>query len=242
MRLLHGTEYEGHGLDGAAQAKLALLGDLILDAGVNVTAVKDPLDIERLHFLDSLCLLDLRWVRAAVSVADVGSGGGLPALVLALALPSTRVTAIESTSKKCEHIRYAASVLGLSNLEVCCERVEDHARGEGRESYDVVVSRAVSSLPVMAEYSFPLLQVGGTMVAMKGVVSIEERTHAIAALGILGGDEMEAVRADPFPGARDRWVYVARKKRPTPDTYPRRTGVPQKRPLGPWSSQPTKEA
>jgi len=242
MKLSHTAEYREYGLSSAAQAGLTALGDLLLGAGLNVTAVKDPEEIEKLHFLDSLALLRLPAVRTAERLADVGSGGGLPALVLALALPGIEVAAVESVGKKCEYIERAADALGLSNVQVYCARVEDYARAEGRESYDVVVSRAVASLPVLVEYSIPLLRVGGTMVAMKGAVPDQERTQAAAALGILGGDEMEAVRSDSFPGSRDRWVYVAKKTRPTPDAYPRRAGVPQKRPLGTSSSQPKREA
>jgi len=88
------------------------------------------------------------------------------------------------------------------------------------------------ALPVVVEYSLPLLRMGGAMVAMKGQLSDHECTQASHALGILGGDELEAVRLDPFPGSRDRLAYVAKKIRPTPSVYPRRAGMPLKRPLG----------
>ena len=97
-----------------------------------------------------------------------------------------------------------AEILKLDNVHVCCERAEDHARSPSRESYDVVVSRAVAALPVVAEYSLPLLHIGGTMVAMKGLISDQERTQALLALGILGADGLEVVRLDPFSGSRDR--------------------------------------
>ena len=154
--------------------------------------------MEKTHFLDSLSLLTLPDVRAAREIADIGSGGGFPALVLALALPGTTVTAIESVGKKCEHIQQVAAALGLSNVKVHCERAEDHARSEGREAYDLALSRAVAPLPVVAEYSLPLLKVGGSMMAMKGPISDQERTQALVALGILGADGMEIVRLDPF--------------------------------------------
>jgi 16S rRNA (guanine527-N7)-methyltransferase len=232
VNLLHVKDYEAYGLDEGAQAKLAVLGDLLLQAPLNVTGLKDPGEIERVHFLDSLSLLTLPQVRPAGLLADVGSGGGLPALVLALALPHAEVTAIESVGKKCEHIAHCATMLELSNLNVRCMRAEDCGRGEDRARYDLVVSRALDALPVVAEYSMPLLRVGGVMVAMKGAVSDQECTHALAALGILGSDAMEAVQLFPFAGARSRVVFVAEKQRDTPAAYPRRTGVPHKRPLG----------
>jgi 16S rRNA (guanine527-N7)-methyltransferase len=142
------------------------------------------------------------------------------------------VTAVESQHKKCEHIRRAAAALELDNVNVCCMRVEDYARADGRAAHDAAVSRAVATLPVLAEYSLPLLRVGGTMVAMKGPISDQERTRALGALAILGADRLEALRSDPFVGAHDRWIYLAEKVRATPNGYPRRAGVPAKRPLG----------
>lgn len=208
------------------------MGDLLLGAVHNVTGVTEPAEIERIHFLDSLCLLALPAVSQATSLADIGSGGGLPALVLALARPRMAVTAIESQRKKCEHIQKAAAALELDNVTVCCMRVEAYARADGRGAHDAAVSRAVATLPVVAEYSLPLLRIGGAMVAMKGSISDQERTRAVGALAILGADRLEAFRSDPFLGARDRWIYLAEKVRVTPDGYPRRSGVPAKRPLG----------
>jgi 16S rRNA (guanine527-N7)-methyltransferase len=214
----------------------------MIGAELNISSIKVPGEIEKTHFLDSLSLLKLPEVVAARKIADIGSGGGLPALVLALALPGAQVSAIESVGKKCEYVQHVAAELSLTNVNVCCERAEEHARSGSRGGYDVAVSRAVAPLPVVAEYSMPLLRVGGVMVAMKGLISDQERTHALVALGILGADGMEIVRLDPFFGSRDRVVYVARKLRETPDAYPRRAGVPQKRPLGRLSTERTREA
>jgi 16S rRNA (guanine527-N7)-methyltransferase len=232
VKLTETGAYVAHGLDAVAQHRLAVLGDLILGAGFNVTGLTDPQEIERTHFLDSLSLLDLGCVSSARSLVDLGSGAGLPALVLALALPGVKIVAVESQRKKCAHIGRVAEALSLRNIEVYCARAEEYGRAAGRETHDVVVSRAVAALPVVAEYSLPLLVVGGTMVAMKGAISDQERTQGENALGILGSDLLEAVRLQPFSGARDRWVYLAQKIRATPSEYPRRPGIPAKRPLG----------
>jgi 16S rRNA (guanine527-N7)-methyltransferase len=242
LELKHSAEYTEYGLDGAAQERLGTLGDIVLGAGLNITGVRDPEEIEKIHFLDSLSLLKVPAVRQAGRLADVGSGGGFPALVLALALPDAAITALESLAKKCAHMEDAVAALGLANVRVCCQRAEDHALSGAREAYDVVVSRAVGSLPVVAEYSLPLLRVGGAMVAMKGFVSDQEWTHGLAALGILGADGMEMIRLDPFSGSREHVACVAEKVRATPSDYPRRAGIPEKRPLGRRSAERTGEA
>jgi len=232
MRLLYRDSYIERGLNEEAMARLSALGDIILRTEFNVTGIDDPEDIERLHFLDCLSALDWKPVLSARSLVDIGSGAGLPALVLALALPGASISAVESRGKKCAFIRAAARRLGLVNVSVWCARVEAHGRGAGREAYDVAVSRAVASLPVIAEYSLPLLKLGGTMVALKGSISNEERIRGSRALGILGADGPDEIRLYPFRGAENRWAYVATKTRPTPDAYPRRPGIPTKRPLG----------
>lgn len=197
-----------------------------------MTGVTDPEEIERQHFLDALSLLRVDPVPRARHIADVGSGAGLPALVLALALPRAHIIAVESQSRKCAYIQRSAAALGLVNVDVCCLRAEQYGRSAGREAHDLVVSRAVAALPVVAELCVPLLRIGGVMVAMKGTISDQERTQVRRALGILGADELDEIRLDPFADARDRSAYVARKVHMTPDKYPRRPGIPAKRPLG----------
>jgi len=219
-------------LDAPAIDRLAAFGDLILRANLNVTSIDDPDDVERFHFLDSLSLLSVDSVKSACHLADVGSGAGLPAVVLALALPAAQVIAVESQRKKCAYTGSVARELGLENLTPVCARAEDYGRAGGRGAHDVVVTRAVAPLAVVAEYSLPLLRVGGSMVAMKGLVSDQERIQGLRALAILGAGGLEAVRLHPFEGSENRWAFVAEKVRPTPAQFPRRPGVPGKRPLG----------
>lgn len=240
MRLTEMEQYRRWGLGPSCLRRLALLGDLLMNAGFNITGIREEGDIERIHLLDSLSLLGLPLIAPGAEVVDIGSGAGLPALVLAIAAPGARVTALESQLKKASFIKEAAATLGLDNVRVCCERAEDHGRGEWRGTYDVAVSRAVAALPVVAEYSIPLLRLHGHMVAMKGAVSNEERIQAEVALGILGAGNLEAVRMDAFPGAENHWVYLAEKLEPTPDSYPRRPGMPAKRPLGRGRSRETR--
>jgi 16S rRNA (guanine527-N7)-methyltransferase len=232
LNLTQTQAYADRGLGPDVVQRLGVLGDLLLAAPFNVTSIREPEAIERFHFLDCLVLLDLAVVRSAQRPADLGSGAGLPALVLALALPQSAVTAVESQKKKCLFIEHAADTLELSNVDVRCERAEDYGRRAGREAHDVVVSRALAALPVVAEYSLPLLRRGGEMVAMKGSVSDQERIQAEKALAILGGGPLESFKVEPFAGAENRWIYLAPKEGPTPASFPRRAGTAARRPLG----------
>jgi 16S rRNA (guanine527-N7)-methyltransferase len=232
VRLDAVDSYRAWGLTDRSVDGLSTFGDALLDAGFNVTGVKDARSIERVHFLDSLELLGLPEVAAAASLVDVGSGGGLPAAVLAIALPEARVVALESTRKKCAFISASAERVGLTNLTVVCMRAEEFARSEGRERFDVAVTRALGSLAVDAELAVPLVQVGGLFISMKGSVSEQERVRGDSALAILGAEPFVAQQVRPFPEAENRWLYWARKVAVTPAAYPRRTGIPAKRPLG----------
>jgi len=231
MSLNEEARYREWGLGDRELRSLEILRDRIAGAGFNVSGIREPGAIERLHFLDSLSLLSVEAVVSAERIADIGSGAGLPALVLGAVLPA-KITAVESQRKKCAFIRDTAQEMGLEHVEVCWARAEDYARASDRDQQDVVVSRALASLPVVAEYSLPLLRVGGSMAALKGEISDQERIQAQRALDILGGSALQSVRLDPFPEAEHRWVFVARKERSTPSQYPRRAGMPSKRPLG----------
>ena len=135
-------------------------------------------------------------------------------------------------AKKCTFIEGVEANLGLGNLSVVCTRAEDFGHTEARESFDVAVARAVAPLPVLAELSLPLTAIGGVIVAAKAALSNEERMEGIVALDILGSERYELRRARSFDEAENRWLFLAFKERPTPSQYPRRAGVPAKRPLG----------
>jgi 16S rRNA (guanine527-N7)-methyltransferase len=232
MDLRETGAYADWGLGGDALAQLSLLGDLLLESRDNVSGIRDPSGVERHHYLDSLSLLSLPAIREAKRLVDIGSGGGLPALVLAIALPQAAVGAIESVRKKCSFIAAAAADLGLVNVEVHCGRAEDVGHGQMRASQDVAIARALASLPVVLEYGLPLVRLGGLVIAMKGPISNEERIRSSEAAAILGGGPPESARVQPFPEAENRWFHVVRKSRDTPKKYPRRPGLPAKRPLG----------
>lgn len=163
---------------------------------------------------------------------DVGSGAGLPGLVLALGAPRGRGALLEATGKKVEFLRKAVAQLGLeSRIQVVQERAEDWGRGAGREAYRIAVARAVAPARVLAEYLIPLVEVGGLAVMMKGPQADAELAEAEHALEVLGA-QVEGVTALALPeGLGERRLVVLRKTKPTPRAYPRRSGLPRKRPL-----------
>jgi 16S rRNA (guanine527-N7)-methyltransferase len=184
------------------------------------------------HIADSLSGLELEPVRVARRIADLGSGAGLPGLVLAAALPGQRFDLIESNSRKCAFIASAIERMGLENATVVCARSEEWAGGDGREAYDAVTARAVGSLAVLAELASPLLVEGGMLVAWKGARSEAEEAELAKAGGELAMEQVEMRAVKPFAGSRDRHIHLVRKNGPTPNGLPRRPGMAAKRPFG----------
>lgn len=176
---------------------------------------------------DSLVLLD--HLDAAHSLVDVGSGGGLPGLALKIARPDLAVTLIESDQAKAAFLVQAAARLSLRGVDVLARRAEDVGREpRHRESFDLATARAVAALAVVAELCLPLVRVGGRMLAQK--TSQEDAGAAGHAIEVLGGS-LGSVISTPSRARSMGTVVVVDKVRPTPDAYPRRAGLPSRRPL-----------
>ncbi|QIN84953.1 16S rRNA (guanine(527)-N(7))-methyltransferase RsmG [Rubrobacter tropicus] len=187
------------------------------------------------HVLDSMSCLLFPGMKSATRVADVGSGGGLPAVPLAVALPDVKFTLLESTGKKATFLRHTAEKLGLSNVEVVNERVESVGHDPlRRATQDVCTVRAVAKLPVLAEYCLPLLEMGGHVVSMKGQMSDEEYEEGERAARLLGGIVLQTIEVPILAELeqKTRRLIVLKKVEETPDAYPRRVGTPAKKPLG----------
>jgi 16S rRNA (guanine527-N7)-methyltransferase len=184
------------------------------------------------HIADSRSGLELEAIRNAKRIADLGSGAGLPGLVLAAELPEARVDLIESLTRKCGFLGEAIERMGLRNVEVICERSEDWASSGGREAYDAVTARAVGGLATLAELASPLLTDGGVLVAWKGSRSPEEEGRLERAAERLAMEPAEVRPVMPYPGSRDRHIHLLRKNGPTPNGLPRRPGMAAKRPFG----------
>jgi len=185
------------------------------------------------HVADSLSGLEIEPLSAAGLVADLGSGAGLPGLVLAACRPDAHFDLVESVGRKCEFLRDAVARMSLGNVAVVCRRSEEWAAGEGREAYDAVTVRAVGPLATVAELASPLLREGGVLVAWKGARSEEEEADVARAASRLALEPVEVRAVRPYPGSRGRHIHLLRKNGPTPNGLPRRPGMAAKRPFGP---------
>lgn len=198
----------------------------------NLTAIRDAEGIRTKHFLDSLTIFTELGAAVPGSLVDVGTGAGFPGIPLKIALPEMRLTLVESVGKKAEFCRHVVESLKLDNVEVLTIRAEDLGRSpQYREKYDWAVARAVSSMPVLAEYLLPLVRVGGGMLAQKGENAHVEVQAAEKAIHILGGS-LRKISLVTLPGVADeRYLVVVDKKAATPARYPRRAGLPASKPL-----------
>ncbi len=205
---------------------------------VNLTGLRDEAALLQRYLLDSLALLPVMAQTLGYSVEalrarplrgiDVGSGGGAPAIPLVIAWPALRMTLVEATAKKARFLQEVSQSLALS-LQVLPQRAEEVAhQPTHRERYELVTARAVAALPALVELTLPFLQIGGWAFFPKGERALEEAHTALAAIQILGG---ELVHVVPHPGSDAGFIVVVRKVATTPGKYPRRPGIPTKRPL-----------
>lgn len=233
--LAEGTRLLGIRLDaGKVAAFLEYLGLIkSYSRKMNLTNLKEDEEIVIKHFLDSLSCFESRGITNGSKVVDIGSGAGMPGIPVKIVEPSLRLTLLESSLKKAAFLEMVLDRLRLDKARVVRARAEELGRKTGeRESHDVVLIRAVGPLSVLVEYGLPLLKQGGLLIAQKaGKVSLEA-DDAKAAAQMLGGKlgELREVKV-PFLEAQ-RYLAIFKKEKPTPVQFPRRVGVPAKRPLG----------
>ncbi len=218
----------GADLSADQGARMGEFLDLLLGANrdFNLTAIEELDEAWERHVLDSLSLLpDLADLPANSEVVDVGSGGGLPALPLAIARPDLSFTLVEATGKKAQFLSATAKTLGLTNVQVVSDRAESFGRGIGRSRFAAATARAVSRLPVLLELTLPLLRMRGRMLAIKGEQADQEVSESPAALAILKGTLTSVRRTSTGT------VLRIEKSEATPNHYPRRPGEPKRNPL-----------
>jgi 16S rRNA (guanine527-N7)-methyltransferase len=234
--LVQGAEQLGLPLTDAQLERFqAYRQELIANVGrAGLTAVTDPEGIERRHFLESLALLAALERRNALGrrAVDIGSGAGFPGLPIKIVRLDLRLTLVESTKKKAGFLSNLVRHLGLGEVLVVAARAEELAHDPAhREAYDLALARALAPLPVLVELALPFLRTGGWLASPKGENAPREVEAAAKALELCGG-RVEGVERLEVPGAEMAPTLVlVRKLQATPDRFPRRAGIPAKRPL-----------
>ncbi|MDR1962083.1 MAG: 16S rRNA (guanine(527)-N(7))-methyltransferase RsmG, partial [Gracilibacteraceae bacterium] len=214
-------------------ARFCAFGDLLVAGNekMNLTAITEPREIVRKHFLDSLALLP--HVRQALADAppsakpllDLGTGAGFPGLPLKLAWPAPEWVLADALGKRRLFLDAAIAALGLQGVRTLGGRAETWGRDASwRGQFACVTARAVAPLPVLTEYALPLLCLGGTLLAAKGPAAGAEAEQAARALRLCGGEVRDIVDCTPAAGAEKRFLLVVVKTAETPALYPRAPG------------------
>jgi 16S rRNA (guanine527-N7)-methyltransferase len=199
---------------------------------MNLTAIREPAAIQRRHFLDALTCATVTGDLDGCSLVDVGTGAGFPGLPLKILYPQLRLTLVESIVKKTRFLQAVVRELGLSDVHIVAERAEVLGQQTAyRGQYDWAVARAVAEMRVLAEYLLPLCRVGGYALAQKGENAPSETAAAASAIATLGGapPELHAIQLPDV--VETHYLVVIKKTAETPAFYPRRPGIPAKRPL-----------
>jgi 16S rRNA (guanine527-N7)-methyltransferase len=222
------------GLPVPEERQEALLSfmDRVANAPLNLIGPTGEGERVARHLLDSSAALCVHTFREGERVLDIGSGGGLPGISLAITCPQSTFVLMDSIEKKTAFLTETAKALGLPNIKVWNCRAEEAGQDPARrESFDTVTVRAVAPLRVLCEYAFPLLKTGGILLAYKGPRAEEELAEATNAIDLLGGAEATIEKIDiPFAD-RATHMVVLQKSNQTPQKYPRRVGKPAKNPL-----------
>ncbi|MCI9670621.1 MAG: 16S rRNA (guanine(527)-N(7))-methyltransferase RsmG [Lawsonibacter sp.] len=238
MKQMISAGLEELGLTGCvpkdAPAQLAQYGRMLLEKNqvMNLTAIREPEGVTRLHFLDCATLLKYCDFQGKTLI-DVGTGAGFPGMVLKILVPSLKVTLLDSLSKRLDWLTEVYEDLdGVDGITTVHGRAEEFALEKGfRDSFDFAAARAVANLRVLCELCLPFVKVGGHFLAMKSTGSNQELADAAHAVKLLGGKVVQ-VEDYPIPGTEiTHRLIVVEKLAPTLKGYPRRWAKIQKEPL-----------
>lgn len=201
---------------------------------INLTSITDYEEVQAKHFLDSLSVASIdsaRW-REGLKVIDIGTGAGLPGVPLKITFPDIKLTLLEATMKKTKFLEKVVDKLGLKSVEIVADRAETAAHDtKYREKFDVVLSRAVAALPALAELMLPFCNIGGVCIVQKKGDIGEEIKQAGKAISVMGGKLREVKAVELKELDDNRWLVILEKISLSPDNYPRRPGIPEKRPI-----------
>lgn len=230
--ILEGLEKINHQLPMEKVEKLLEYLNLLIEYNkhTNLTAIRDEKEMIEKHFIDSL-LVDQKMPKKIKKAIDIGTGAGFPGMVLAIVNPEINFTLLDSVSKKTKFLELVVQELKLENVKVVNDRAEIFIKEEGeRESYDLGLCRGVSKFNVILEYMIPFLKIDGTFLAQK-MDYREELEYSKEAFEILLA-KINHVYELELPFSKDeRYIFQIIKEGETPKKYPRRAGIPLKRPL-----------
>jgi len=230
----YAIEYIGRKITAKQLAMLRLYEKELLtwNEKINLTAVIDPEMIQIKHFLDSFSCLRVIQNSRCDKVIDVGTGAGFPGIPLKIIHPSMQLTLVESIKKKAEFCIYMRDSLKLDGIDIIQNRIEVIGQSQShREQYDWALARAVAYLPTLVEYLLPLVRIGGSALAMKGENAINETHQSNHAIQICGG-HLRKIESVNLPRVNEnRYLVIIDKIVATPSQYPRRIGIPSKKPL-----------
>ena len=199
---------------------------------INLTAITDKDEVYLKHFYDSIApILQGLIENQPIRLLDIGAGAGFPSLPMKILFPELDVTIIDSLNKRINFLHLLAEELGLSGVHFYHGRAEDFAQDKAfRAQFDLVTARAVARMQVLSELTIPYLKVGGRLLALKASNAPEELEEAKNALNILFSKVEENLQYE-LPNGDPRYITVVEKKKETPNKYPRKAGMPNKRPL-----------
>ena len=198
---------------------------------VNLTAITEDEDIAVKHFLDSLTLYPYIQELKGKSLVDIGTGAGFPGIPLKIVCPDLKITLVDSLIKRVAFLNDVVDELGLKDINAIHARAEEIGKNkEHRERYDFATARAVAQMPVLLEYCIRLVKVNGYFLAMKGA---KEEDNYEKALEVLGGIfyKKEFLELEKDDEVIQRIIYIFKKDKKTSTNYPRKPGVPTKKPL-----------
>ena len=199
---------------------------------INLTAITEKEEVYLKHFYDSIApILQGLIANQEIKLLDIGAGAGFPSLPMKILYPQLEVTIIDSLNKRINFLQLLAEELNLEGVHFYHGRAEDLAQDKNfRAQFDIVTARAVARMQVLSELTVPFLKVGGKLLALKASNAPEELTEAQNALNLLFS-KVEDNISYTLPNGDPRYITIVEKKKETPNKYPRKAGMPNKRPL-----------